>query len=128
LLYQVVSTHGPAFSQAVLADMPKLEACIREVTRLLPASRVVMRQATERLSLCGVEVPRSAYMICSVDCMHALEPTLWKGAASIPAGARVPPYMDWKGGLAEAFQPERWLGDASSRPRHMLTFGFGPHL
>jgi cytochrome P450 len=127
-LYQAVATHGPAFNQAVLADMPKLEACVREVMRLLPASRVVMRQATERLSLCGVEVPRSAYMICIVDCMHALEPTLWQGAASIPAGARVPPYMDWKGGLAEAFQPERWLGDASSKPRHMLTFGFGPHL
>jgi cytochrome P450 len=124
----VVSSHGLTLSQAVLADMPKLEACIREVTRLLPASRVVMRQATEHLSLCGVKVPRGAYMICSVDCMHALEPTLWQGPASIPAGARVPAYMDWKGGLADAFKPGRWLGDAGSRPRHMLTFGLGTHL
>eukprot|EP00882_Tetradesmus_deserticola_P022395 GHRQ01024297.1.p2 GENE.GHRQ01024297.1~~GHRQ01024297.1.p2 ORF type:complete len:268 (+),score=91.10 GHRQ01024297.1:61-804(+) len=125
---EVVSSHGPTLSQAVLANMPRLEACMREATRILPASRVIMRQATERLSLCGVEVPRAAYMICSVDCMHALEPTLWKGAASIPAGACVPWYMDWRGGLVEAFQPGRWLGDPSSRPRHMLTFGFGPHL
>lgn len=110
--------------------MPLLDAALKEVTRLLSAARVVMRQATQPLQLCGVTVPAGSYLILSIDCMHALEPTLWQGPSTIPPGSSVPVYMDWRNRLREAYRPERWLGDAdgSSRPKHMMTFGMGAHL
>lgn len=42
-------------------------------------------------------------------------------------GAAVPPYMDWRHNLREAFQPGRWLKPAAERPKCFFTFGLGVH-
>ncbi len=54
--------------------------------------------------------------------LHTTDPALWDGDTAAP----VAPHMDWRGGLGEAFRPERWLG-SGPRPCN-YTFGTGAHL
>eukprot|EP00775_Hariotina_reticulata_P008535 gene8535-8717_t len=122
---KVVNEHGLQLTSAALADMVYLEAVLKEAMRLLPAARVGMRQAITDMTLSGVQIPKGSYIIWSIDAAHALDPTLWQGPDSIPAGAAVPRYMDWRHNLPEAFQPGRWLKPASERPKCFFTFGLG---
>eukprot|EP00878_Enallax_costatus_P016074 GHUV01016855.1.p1 GENE.GHUV01016855.1~~GHUV01016855.1.p1 ORF type:complete len:495 (+),score=182.08 GHUV01016855.1:750-2234(+) len=125
---QVISRHGSALTPAVLSELVYLEGVIKETSRLLSASRVAVRQAVKPLQLNGVHIPADAYLLYSVDCMHCLEPTLWQGPGCIPPGRDVPPYMDWRCNLKEAFQPARWLPGSPNKPKHLLTFGAGSHM
>jgi cytochrome P450 len=99
---------------------------LKEAMRLIPAARVGMRKATRDLNFDGIMVPQGSIVVYSIDALHALEPTLWQGPESIPKGATLPPYMDFRRNLREAFRPERWLGP--NKPKNFTTFGMGAHL
>jgi len=84
--HQVVDVHQSQLTSSALSDMVYLEAVLKEAMRLLPAARVGMRQATADMTLSGVNIPKGSYIIWSIDAAHALDPTLWQGPDSIPAG------------------------------------------
>ena len=136
-ILQVLNTHGEALTMTSLSAMPYLDAVLKEAMRLIPAARVGMRKATRDLNYDGIIVPKGSIVAYCIDTLHALEPTLWKGPESIPKGATVPPHMDFRGNLRQAFEPGRWLKEgmtaegaigSGKKPRLFATFGGGVHL
>jgi len=122
-LPQVVNEHGVQLTSAALADMVYLEAVLKEAMRLLPAARVGMRQATTDMTLSGVQIPKGSYIIWSIDAAHALDPTLWQGPDSIPAGELSQPLI-----FATALSPssqshdlETWLAHLSADEQQLLS-------
>lgn len=103
--------------------MTYLDAVIKESMRLLSASRIGIRQATQDMNICGYTVPAGSYLSFSVDCLHAIDPLLWNGDTS----NAVPDHMDWRNNLQGTFKPSRWLTD-STKPKHYYPFGAGAHL
>lgn len=122
----MLTTHGEELTQQSLAAMPYLDGVLKEAMRLIPAARVGMRRATRDLNFDGVIVPKDSVVVYSIDLLHALEPTLWKGPECIPKGSTLPPYVDFRNNLRGAFQPDRWLGP--DKPKQFVTFGMGAHL
>mmetsp|Transcript_38966 Transcript_38966/g.86699 ORF Transcript_38966/g.86699 Transcript_38966/m.86699 type:complete len:562 (-) Transcript_38966:1065-2750(-) len=53
-----MKTHGSAITGAALADMPYLDAVVKEAWRLYPLVGVVPRRATQKLNLLGYDVPK----------------------------------------------------------------------
>jgi len=91
-----------------LARMPYLEACIQETMRLKPVAPFRMQQALRDTVVAGVAVPAGTMVWCVAR--HDTHSETW--------------FRD-----AQAFQPERWLGDEAPTAKRISTpFGAGPRV
>jgi cytochrome P450 len=91
------------------ADLPRLRyaaAVVHESMRLYPPAWVLARRLLMPREVCGYALPAGATVVFSPWLVHR-DPDLW-------------PEPD-------RFQPERWLGPPSERPRFAyFPFGAGP--
>ncbi|EFJ44894.1 hypothetical protein VOLCADRAFT_106263 [Volvox carteri f. nagariensis] len=121
---KVVSELGPELSFQALSRMPYLDAVFKEALRVLPPSSGGFRKLTRDATICGVTLPAGTLIWYHALLLQILDPVLWDGDTSVD----LPPHMDWQNNLEAAFQPERWMGDETQRPRSFYVFGWGSHL
>ncbi|MEW5314204.1 MAG: hypothetical protein WDW38_005718 [Sanguina aurantia] len=120
---QLVTAHGPDLTFQQLHEMPYLDAVVREVMRLLPASSGSFRRLLEDTQMGAYTLPKGSIIWWHAGLLHATDPVLWDGNTR----GGLPLHMDWEAHLEQAFLPERWLSK-EGRPRHYYTFGSGRHL
>ncbi|RYE84814.1 MAG: cytochrome P450 [Myxococcales bacterium] len=98
--------HGEAPTIDQLAELPLLDAVLRESMRLLPASPFLFfRRTTRSITLGDHELPAGASLIVSPLITHHM-----------PGIYRDP----------DSFQPERWRQETTPGPYEFLPFGAGP--
>ncbi|MET0284529.1 MAG: cytochrome P450, partial [Polyangiales bacterium] len=92
-----------------LANMPFLDAVIREALRLYPPAYAFGREVVEPFKLGGVLLPKGAQVITSPWAMHR-NPRYWRAP--------------------ESFMPARWLdGETKKLPRYAyMPFGGGHRI
>jgi cytochrome P450 len=92
-----------------VSALPFVDACINETMRLKPVAPIIILQPARDTVVAGIEVPRSALLMCLMR-------------AGATDERRFPD--------ARAFDPARWLtGAAASSPKRVsMPFGAGPRL
>jgi cytochrome P450 len=95
--------HAPGFARAAVAELPYLDATIKEVLRLRPVIPAVGRRLAEPMYLAGYELPRGSLVVPTTVLTHRL-PDIY-------------PEPD-------AFKPERFLNQKPD-PYAWLPFGGG---
>ncbi|PNH11116.1 hypothetical protein TSOC_002086, partial [Tetrabaena socialis] len=120
---KVVAEHGPELSYKAACSMPYMDATIKECLRLLPASAGGLRLLTADLHVGETIIPSGSHVWLYSSLAHCLDPALWDGDTA----CEVPPHMDFRNNLEQAFRPERWLSEAT-KPKFYYSFGSGSHL
>jgi cytochrome P450 len=92
-----------------MTALPFVDACINETMRLKPVAPIIILQPTRDTVVAGIEVPKSALLMCLMRA-GATDERRFPGAL--------------------AFDPGRWLSGASaaSPKRVSMPFGAGPRL
>jgi cytochrome P450 len=92
-----------------VSALPFVDACINETMRLKPVAPIIILQPARDTVVAGIEVPRSALLMCLMR-------------AGATDERRFPD--------ARAFDPARWLtGTAAASPKRVsMPFGAGPRL
>ena len=92
-----------------MTALPFVDACINETMRLKPVAPIIILQPTRDTIVAGIQVPKSALLMCLMR-------------AGATDERRFPD--------ARAFDPGRWLSGASaaSPKRVSMPFGAGPRL
>ncbi|GIL61137.1 hypothetical protein Vafri_15545 [Volvox africanus] len=121
---KVIAEFGPEIGYQAMSNMPYLDAVFKEALRVLPPSSGGFRKLTRDVTICGVTLPAGTIVWYHALLLQMLDPVLWDGDTSYD----IPPYMDWRNNLEDAFQPERWLADEAKRPRNFYVFGSGSHM
>lgn len=110
---------GSLSYDAIMSEMPLLEATTKETVRVIPPAQIIFRRMVQDAVVGGYTLRKGQRVAIPMTLPHVQQ--AWDGkdmTCDLPAGYS---HATW----AETFQPDRWLGDGDKPTVH--TFGFGPH-
>lgn len=109
---EICSNYGEELTQLSIEECVYLESVIKEVLRLKPVESQELRKVEKTIVVDGKQIPQNWLALLNIKQTHWNDPTVYKEDDS---------HMDIQNG----FDPERWLGDESTKPSSWMPFGDG---
>jgi cytochrome P450 len=112
---QLVSEYGGTLNKDLLDESksPYLDAVIKETMRIMPITGGGIRQVQETMVVDGMQVPKDWYILYAIGLTHKQDPVTQEPDGSDNMS------------MYTAFQPERWLNNATKPTTEFIPWGAG---